>query len=113
MESGKPSGAKKEITAGVFCVYAPEDASACFLGFSPNVEGMWKRLLFELRLNACPYRQLQLFWNQQEQELQMEMLQALEGAHQMEVQEQDEALRQMLVLQQQRLGATAHLIQAF
>ena len=53
----------RPLIAGIYRVFAPETGES-FLGFTYNFEGTRKRLRFELTLNACPYKPLQLFWNE-------------------------------------------------
>ena len=49
---------------GVYRAYSPLGGPS-FVGFSRNLEGTYKRLRFELTLNACPYISLQELWNRQ------------------------------------------------
>ncbi|MEL7610084.1 MAG: hypothetical protein AAGU74_11345 [Bacillota bacterium] len=46
---------------GVFCVRG--SPGKCFIGFSYNLESTFKRLRFELNMNACSYKALQSYWN--------------------------------------------------
>ncbi|HWR23257.1 MAG TPA: hypothetical protein VN366_07235 [Feifaniaceae bacterium] len=48
----------RELQAGVYRLY-DENSGKSFVGFSRNLAGIRKRLLFELKLNACPYTELQ------------------------------------------------------
>lgn len=53
----------KTLTMGVYRVFDSADPEGpCYMGFSRNVEGTIKRLRFELTLNACSYKPLQLFY---------------------------------------------------
>jgi len=47
---------------GVYRLY-DEKTGGSFVGFSRYLSGTRKRLRFELRLNACPYKPLQAFYN--------------------------------------------------
>ena len=47
---------------GVYRVYSLTSPE-CFVGFSRNLRGTYKRLRFELKLNACSYQALQQFYN--------------------------------------------------
>ena len=46
---------------GIYCVRG--STGKCFIGFSYNLNSTFKRLRFELTLNACSYKPLQSYWN--------------------------------------------------
>ena len=48
----------RQLQSGVYRLY-DEASGQGFVGFSRNLAGIKKRLLFELKLNACPYTRLQ------------------------------------------------------
>ena len=48
----------RELQAGVYRLY-DEKSGQSFVGYSRNLEGIKKRLMFECKLNACPYTALQ------------------------------------------------------
>ncbi len=48
----------RQLQTGVYRLYDTISGQS-FVGFSRNLEGIKKRLLFECRLNACPYTALQ------------------------------------------------------
>ena len=47
----------KQLISGIYRLYDAHGDS--FVGFSRNVDGTRKRLMFELKLNACSYKPLQ------------------------------------------------------
>ncbi len=53
----------RELQMGVYRLYDAK-TSESFVGFSRNLAGIKKRLLFELKLNACPYTDMQRRYNQ-------------------------------------------------
>ncbi len=48
----------RQLQTGVYRLY-DKTSGQSFVGFSRNLEGTKKRLLFECKLNACPYTALQ------------------------------------------------------
>ncbi|MDO4568357.1 MAG: hypothetical protein Q4B99_05285 [Clostridia bacterium] len=53
---------RAQLIAGVYRLY--DGCGRSFVGFSRNVEGTRKRLMFELALNACSYKPLQELYNE-------------------------------------------------
>ena len=51
----------KQLISGIYRLYDAHGDS--FVGFSRNVDGTRKRLMFELKLNACSYKPWQDFYN--------------------------------------------------
>ncbi len=48
----------QQLQMGVYRLY-DEKSGQSFVGFTRNLAGSKKRLLFECKLNACPYTELQ------------------------------------------------------
>lgn len=99
----------RPLIAGIYRVFAPETGES-FLGFTYNFEGTRKRLRFELTLNACPYKPLQLFWNERGG-LEFELLEAFAPEPALSELETEAHLRAKLFLWQERLGTGAWLLQ--
>lgn len=96
-----------QAIAGVYRIFDTHGAS--FVGFSRNVNGTLKRLKFELSLNACSFRSLQRFWNENGP-LEMEVLEEMscEGMDDIEF---DARLRACMLKWQKALGENTRLVQ--
>lgn len=51
-----------KLCMGVYRLYS-EQGQHSYVGYSRNLAATRKRLLFELKLNACPYKHLQEYYN--------------------------------------------------
>lgn len=97
------------MTAGVYRVF-DEKTGDSYVGFTYNFEGVKKRLRFELTLNACSYKPLQLFWNERG-ELAVELLEAyVPDPARLDI-EHDAYLRARVFFWQEKLGANTKLLQ--
>lgn len=62
-----------EPVMGVYRLHKVQDGQS-FVGFTRNLTGTKKRLLFELKLNACSYKPLQAFYNEADGAVDFEVL---------------------------------------
>ena len=95
---------EKQLTAGIYRAFDPKSGES-LVGYTLNFEGTRKRLKFELALNACSYKPLQMFWNEKGG-LEIELLEAY--VSDLEI---DAHLHAKLFAWQERLGAGTRLLQ--
>lgn len=84
---------------GVYRVYSPI-GGASYVGFTRNLSGAYKRLLFELKLNACSYKALQSFWNEMSGVVSFEILEEYTPAAGYSEEEVDAHLQALLLKHQ-------------
>ncbi|MBP2311118.1 GIY-YIG nuclease family protein [Azospirillum soli] len=53
---------ERKVEAGVYAVRCAA-TGACWVGAAPDLSTIQNRLWFQLRMNGCPYRDLQAAWN--------------------------------------------------
>ena len=100
---------EKQLTAGIYRAFDPQSGES-LVGYTLNFEGTRKRLKFELALNACSYKPLQMFWNEKGG-LEIELLEAYVPDVAMSDLEIDAHLHAKLFAWQERLGAGTRLLQ--
>ena len=76
-------------------MYAPKTGES-FVGFSRNLRGTRKRLRFELTLNACSYKALQSFYNENNGEVEFEVLELFDPTPMRSEEELDGHMHAML-----------------
>ncbi len=89
---------------GVYRVYDPKSNEA-YVGYSRNLRGTYKRLRFELKLNACSYKQLQAFYNERAGEVAFEPLELFTPPEGISEEETDARLFAMLYRHKANLHA--------
>lgn len=95
----------RKETVGIYRIYA-EKTGESYVGFSRHIEGTFKRLRFELTLNACSYKPLQAFWNEHG-ELKMEILEECHLVPTQSDEEHEGYLKARMFYHIGRLGAKA------
>ncbi|MDD3920028.1 MAG: hypothetical protein PHO41_02470 [Eubacteriales bacterium] len=97
-------------TMGVYRVYSPVNGDS-FVGFTRNLNGTYKRLRFELKLNACSYKALQAFWNACCGTVEFEVLEQYEPVPGYSDEELDAHLQALMLKHQSQLSAKAIQVQ--
>lgn len=80
---------------GVYRVFAPATGES-FVGFSRNLRSTKKRLRFELTLNACSYKALQAFYNENGGAVEFEVLELFDPSPMRSEEELDAHMHAML-----------------
>jgi len=91
------------IKAGVYRIYA-EQTGESYVGFTRNLNGTYKRLRFELKLNACSYKALQQFYNVHE-DMAFELLEVYDAPLSMSDEEVDAHLQALVFKHKAALNA--------
>lgn len=93
----------KDTVMGVYRLYDPE-GDVSFVGFTRSLEGIQKRLRFELTLNACSYRPLQEHYNACKGEMRFEVLEEYHPADGLSEEEVDAHLQALFLRHKARLN---------
>ncbi|MBQ9949535.1 MAG: hypothetical protein IJO93_02310 [Clostridia bacterium] len=68
---------KEPLIAGIYRIH-DEERKISFIGYTYNVKGILKRYRFELGLNMCTHKPLQIMYNESGKRAVMEILERLD-----------------------------------